>query len=52
MTIAEAQQYDYPETARFFARIVFGHAQGQADAAMLRAGLPPILNGAKTVVFS
>src|SRR4051794_7744023 len=40
--IAEAQQYDDPETTRFFARIVFDHPQGQPDEAALRAGLQPI----------
>ena len=40
--IAEAQQYDDPETTRFFARIVFDHPEGQADEAGLRAGLRPI----------
>ncbi len=40
--IAEAQQYDDPESARFFARMVFDHPQGQADEAALRAGLQPI----------
>src|SRR4051794_17664698 len=40
--IAEAQQYDDPETTRFFARIVFDHPAGQGDTARLRAGMAPI----------
>ena len=40
--IAEAQQYDDPESARFFARILFDHPEGEADEAALRAGLAPI----------
>ncbi|NBQ40361.1 MAG: ABC transporter substrate-binding protein, partial [Alphaproteobacteria bacterium] len=39
--IAEAQQYDDPESARFFARILFDHPEGEADEATLRAGLAP-----------
>ena len=37
--ISEAQQYDDPETSRFFARIVFDHPAGTADTARLRAGM-------------
>ncbi|MDO9709739.1 formyltetrahydrofolate deformylase [Paracraurococcus lichenis] len=37
--IAEAQQYDDPETTRFFARIVFDHPAGAPEEATLRAGL-------------
>jgi formyltetrahydrofolate deformylase len=40
--IAEAQQYDDPESQRFFARILFDHPTGQAETATLRAGLQPI----------
>lgn len=40
--IAEAQQYDDPESARFFARILFDHPEGEAEEATLRAGLAPI----------
>ena len=37
--ISEAQQYDDPETSRFFARIVFDHPPGTADTAGLREGM-------------
>lgn len=37
--ISEAQQYDDPETSRFFARIVFDHPPGTADTARLRVGM-------------
>ncbi|MFC7473442.1 formyltetrahydrofolate deformylase [Dankookia sp. GCM10030260] len=40
--IAEAQQYDDPESQRFFARILFDHPEGTADEVALRAGLAPI----------
>jgi len=40
--IAEAQQYDDPESQRFFARILFDHPTAQVDEAALRAGLVPI----------
>src|SRR3954449_3605826 len=40
--IAEAQQYDDPESQRFFARILFDHPAGEVDEAALRAGLRPI----------
>ena len=40
--IAEAQQYDDPESQRFFARILFDHPAGEVDEAALRAGLQPI----------
>ena len=37
--ISEAQQYDDPETSRFFARIVFDHPAGGADTGRLHAGM-------------
>ena len=37
--ISEAQQYDDPETNRFFARIVFDHPAGGADTGRLHAGM-------------
>src|SRR4051812_4380405 len=40
--IAEGQQYDDPESQRFFARILFDHPAGEGDEAALRAGVPPI----------
>lgn len=40
--ISEAQQYDDPETNRFFARIVFDHPAGGADTARLHAGMDAV----------
>lgn len=37
--ISEAQQYDDPETNRFFARVVFDHPPGTTDTARLREGM-------------